>query len=44
MVVLGYVVHCLAPTFQGPSRGFLGIVAAAAMLRAEVLKLEALKT
>ncbi len=37
-VVLGHVIHCLAPTFKGASQGFLGMAAGAATLRAEALK------
>ena len=37
-VVLGHVVHCLTPTFEGTSQGFLGMVAATATLRPEALK------
>ena len=37
-VVLGHVVHCLMPTFEGASQGCLRMAAATAPLRAEVLK------
>ena len=37
-VVLGHVIHCWTPTFEGASQGFLRIVAATAPLRAEGLK------
>ena len=36
-VVLGHV-HCLMPTFEGASQGFLRMVAATAPLGAEALK------
>ena len=37
-VVLGHVVHCLMPTFEGASQGCLRMAAATAPLRVEALK------
>ena len=37
-VVLGHVVHCLMPTFEGTSQGFFRMVVATALLGAEALK------
>jgi hypothetical protein len=37
-VVLRHVIHCLTPTFEGTSQGFLGMVTATATLRPEALK------
>ena len=37
-VVLGHVVHCLMPTFEGASQGFLRMAAVTAPLGAEALK------
>ena len=37
-VILGHVVHCLMPTFEGASQEFLRMVAATAPLGAEALK------
>jgi hypothetical protein len=37
-VILGHVVHCLTPAFEGTGEGFLRMTAAAATLRAEALE------
>jgi hypothetical protein len=37
-VILGHIVHCLTPTFEGTSQGLLGMVAATPTLGAKALK------
>jgi hypothetical protein len=37
-VILGHVVHCLTPAFEGTGEGLLRVVAAAAAFRAEALE------